>query len=312
MRDFDQTNITAAVIDRVQNTPDPRLKQIMTSLVRHLHDFARDVELTFDEWSYAIDYLTRTGHTSTDKRQEFILLSDTLGLSMLVDAIDHPMNAGATETTVLGPFYVMNPPERPHGFDVSEGLDGVALYVEGTVASSDGRRLSDAIVDVWHSDNEGFYDVQHPELSQAALRGRFRTDDRGHFYFWSIMPKFYPIPDDGPVGEMLKATKRHPYRPAHVHFMISAPRHQTLVTHVFAADSPYLDSDAVFGVKNALIRDFKHEPPGAAPDGKVMERSWRKLVYDFGLKQTLALHQRRSAPARDHGNEEGPTSKRAD
>ena len=263
MRDFDENNITAAVVDRFADTPDPRVKEIMTSLVRHLHAFARDVRLSFAEWSYAVDFLTRTGQICSDQRQEFILLSDTLGLSMLVDAIDHPASAGVTETTVLGPFYVSSAPEVPLGSDVSGGMSGEPLYVEGTVCSSDGRPIANAVVEIWHSDDEGFYDVQRPELSSPALRARLRTDASGRFYFWSIVPRFYPIPDNGPVGEMLKATARHPFRPAHVHFMISAPDHEMLITHVFAADSPYLDSDAVFGVKNALIREFN----------------------DFGLKQ---------------------------
>jgi hydroxyquinol 1,2-dioxygenase len=295
MRDLDETNITAAVVERFANTPDPRLKEIITSLVRHLHAFARDVRLSFAEWSRAVDFLTRTGQICTDKRQEFVLLSDVLGLSTLVDAIDHPASSGVTESTVLGPFYVANPPELPLGADVSGGLEGEPLLVEGTVSSSDGRHIAGAVVDTWHSDNEGFYDVQRPELSSAALRGRFRTDARGRFRFWSIMPRFYPIPDDGPVGRLLKATARHPFRPAHVHFMISAPGHETLVTHVFAADSPYLDSDAVFGVKNALIRDFTHEPPGTAPDGKAMQQPWRRLSYDFGLKPTAAAVPQRGA-----------------
>jgi hydroxyquinol 1,2-dioxygenase len=288
MRDFDENNITAAVIDRFADTPDPRLKEIMSSLVRHLHAFACDVRLSFAEWSYAIDFLTRTGQICSDKRQECILLSDTLGLSMLVDAIDHPASAGATESTVLGPFYVASAPEMPLGSDVSGGLRGEPLYVEGTVCSSAGRPIANAVVDTWHSDDEGFYDVQRPELSAPALRGRFRTDANGRFYFWSIVPKFYPIPDDGPVGEMLAATARHPFRPAHVHFMISAPRHETLITHVFAADSPYLDSDAVFGVKDTLVREFTRETPGTGPDGKTVNKPWRKLSYSFALKRSGA------------------------
>jgi hydroxyquinol 1,2-dioxygenase len=288
MRDFDENNITAAVIDRFANTSDPRLKEIMSSLVLHLHAFARDVRLSFAEWSYAIDFLTRTGQICSDKRQEFILLSDTLGLSMLVDAIDHPASAGTTESTVLGPFYVVSAPEMPPGSDVSGGLRGEPLYVEGTVCSSNGRPIANAVVDTWHSDDDGFYDVQRPELSAPALRGRFRTDASGRFYFWSIVPKFYPIPDDGPVGEMLTATARHPFRPAHVHFMLSAPRHETLITHVFAADSPYLDGDAVFGVKDTLVREFTREAPGTGPDGKTVNKPWRKLSYSFALKRSGA------------------------
>jgi len=285
MRDFDENNITDAVIEQFSNTPDQRLKQILVSLVKHLHAFARDVRLSFDEWSYAVDFLTRTGQICTAERQEFILLSDTIGLSMLVDAIDHPSEARVTETTVLGPFYVKEAPELSLGADASGGLQGVLLYVEGTVTSANGGVLTGAIVDIWHADDDGFYDVQRTDLSKAALRGRFRTNAEGKFYFWSIVPRFYPIPDDGPVGQMLKATCRHPNRPAHVHFMISADGHETLVTHVFAADSPYLDSDAVFGVKSALIREFTSEAAGQAPDGRMTERPYRKLTYDFCLRQ---------------------------
>jgi hydroxyquinol 1,2-dioxygenase len=284
MHDLDEATITQAVVDSFRTAPDPRLKRIMTSLVEHLHAFVRDVELTFDEWQYAIDFLTRTGQTCTATRQESILLSDTLGVSMLVDIINHRMPDEATETTVLGPFYVQNPHELPHGTDVSYGQSGEPLYVEGTVRSADGQALADAIVDIWHSDEDGFYDVQRDDLEAPTFRARFRTDNQGHFHFWSIMPKFYPIPGDGPVGEMLKATGRHPYRPAHIHFMLAARGYETLITHVFAADSPYLDSDAVFGVKRSLIAPISHEPAGVAPNGRVMERPWRKLSYDFGLK----------------------------
>ena len=280
MRDFDETNITAAVIEQFGAATDPRLKRIMTSLVQHLHDFVRDAEPTFEEWSCAIDYLTRTGQTCTDKRQEFILLSDTLGISMLVDAINHRMPEGATETTVLGPFYVDGSPELPLGADVSGGMAGEPLLVEGTVSSSDGVPLAGAIVDIWQADGDGYYDVQQPELEGMLLRARFRTDEEGRFRFRSIMPAYYPIPHDGPVGQMLAATKRHPNRPAHVHFMIAAPGHETLITHIFAADSPYLDSDAVFGVKNSLIAEFAHRPAGDAA-----ERDHRYLAYDFGLKR---------------------------
>lgn len=285
MRDLDETNITLAVVQQFQGTSDPRLKQITKSLVEHLHGFVRDIELTFEEWQYAIGFLTRTGQLCTATRQEFILLSDTLGVSMLVDAINHRMPEDATETTVLGPFYVQNSPELPHGADVSYGQAGEPLFVQATVRSASGGVLADAVVDIWHSDEDGFYDVQRDDLDAPTFRARFRTDAAGRFHFWSIMPKFYQIPDDGPVGDMLKATGRHPYRPAHVHFMIAAPGHETLITHVFAADSPYLDSDAVFGVKDALITAIGREPAGVAPDGKTMDKPWRRLSYDFALKQ---------------------------
>lgn len=273
MRDFDESNITAAVLERLASTPDPRLRQVIQSLVTHLHAFVRDVEPSFAEWETAIDFLTRTGHMCDGKRQEFILLSDTLGVSMLVDAINHRLPEGATPTTVLGPFYVQNAPELPLGAEVARAMKGERLHVSGQVTSAGGAPLADAIVDIWHSDEDGFYDVQRPAAEEASLRARFRTDAEGRFHFWTIMPTAYPVPDDGPVGDMLKATGRHPMRPAHVHFMIAAEGHETLVTHVFAAGDPYLDSDAVFGVKQELIREFTREPAGH-----------RALRYDFALK----------------------------
>jgi hydroxyquinol 1,2-dioxygenase len=203
---------------------------------------------------------------------------------MLVDAVNHRMPEGATQTTVLGPFYVQDPPEFPLGFDVSRNLKGEKLFVEGTVSSSTGKRLANAVIDVWQSDSDGFYDVQRTDLSEPTLRGRFRSDAQGRFYFWSILPKPYPIPYDGPVGDMLKATARHPWRPAHLHFMISAPGHEKLVTHVFVQGDAYLDTDAVFGVKNSLIREYTQEEPGMAADGTEVKTTWRKLNYDFGLK----------------------------
>ncbi len=281
MRDFDESNITDAVIDSLAQTRDARLKTVMTSLVRHLHDFARDVELSFDEWNLAVDFLTRTGQMCSDKRQEFILLSDTLGVSMLVDAINHRMPDGATETTVLGPFFVEARPDQADGADISGGLEGEPLTVEGSGSSPDGAPLGNATVDVWQADDDGYYDVQRPELQSALLRARFRTDVSGRFSFRSIMPAFYPIPDDGPVGEMLAALGRHPNRPAHIHFMISADGYETLITHIFNAESPYLDSDAVFGVKNSLIAEFGKDPRGG-----------RSLNYRFGLKPLAQASER--------------------
>lgn len=290
MRNLNEGTITEEVVGRLAGCADPRIKQISTSLVRHLHAFVRDVELTQAEWAYAIDFLTRTGHMCTDTRQEFILLSDTLGVSMLVDAINHRFPDGATETTVLGPFYVENPPVKPSGTDISAGIPGVPLLVSGTVATTDGKPLAGAIVDIWHSDQDGYYDVQHLDdiAGDHALRARFFTDAHGAFSFWTIKPAFYPIPHDGPVGQMLEAQGRHPYRPAHVHFMIAAPGFETLVTHVFVDGDPYLDSDAVFGVKDSLIRDFALQPAGTAPDGREMSDPYHHLHYDFGLQHHAA------------------------
>jgi hydroxyquinol 1,2-dioxygenase len=281
MREFDEGSLTEEVVGRLTGCPDARTRQISEALVRHLHAFIRDVEPTFDEWFAAIQFLTRTGQMCDERRQEFILLSDVLGASMLVDAINHRLPLGATESTVLGPFYVQGPPEFPLGADISAGLAGMPLLVTGRVSSVGGGGLAGAIVDVWHSDVEGFYDVQR--LPGLALRGRLRTDADGRFHFWTIRPTAYPIPDDGPVGQMLRAQGRHPYRPAHVHFMIDAPGHERLVTHVFARGDEYIDSDVVFGVKNSLIREYVVHPAGKAPDGRMVDRDYAVLTYDFGL-----------------------------
>jgi hydroxyquinol 1,2-dioxygenase len=276
MRDFDENTITDAVLDRCKL---PRLGQVSAALVRHLHAFVREVRPTQAEWETAIDFLTKTGQICSDTRQEFILLSDVLGVSMLVDAINHPTDEGTTATTVLGPFYVADPPEHALGDDITKGRTGEKLFVEGTVRRPDGTPIAGAWVDTWHSDGEGYYDVQL-DASGATLdmRARLRTDAEGRFWFRSIVPAFYPIPDDGPVGEMLRAQGRHPYRPAHVHFMIGAPGCETLVTHIFLAGDPYLDSDVVFGVKDSLIRGMERQEPGTTPGEPVA-----LLRYDFVL-----------------------------
>lgn len=284
MRNFDQNTITEAVLERVANAPDPRIREISSALVRHLHDFIREVRPTQKEWEQGIAFLTATGHMCSDTRQEFILLSDTLGVSMLVDAINHDHQGAVTESTVLGPFYVEGPPELACGSDISGHLAGQPLHVSGTVATPDGTPLAGAIVDVWHSDEDGYYDVQHTgEDAGTVARARFRTDAAGRFHFWSIKPAAYPIPHDGPVGKMLEAQGRHPWRPAHVHFMIDAPGYERLVTHVFVAGDEYLDSDAVFGVKDSLIREFETLGAGTAPDGREIDRDWCRLHYDFQL-----------------------------
>jgi hydroxyquinol 1,2-dioxygenase len=282
MQEFNEHTLTDEVLGRLSACNSQRTRQISAAMVRHLHAFIREIEPSFAEWQEAIGFLTRTGHMCDSKRQEFILLSDVLGASMLVDAINHRMPAGATESTVLGPFYVDAPPEFPLGADIAAGMPGIPLYVSGSVSNANGQPLAGATVDIWHSDADGFYDVQR--LPGLALRGRLRTDTAGRFHFWSIRPTAYPIPDDGPVGQMLRAQGRHPYRPAHVHFMIEAPGYERLVTHVFAAGDTYLDSDVVFGVKNSLIREYVMHPAGKAPDGRVMDRDYALLQYDFGLK----------------------------
>jgi hydroxyquinol 1,2-dioxygenase len=272
MRNLTQDNITQAVIARLADTPDARLKEIMTSLVQHLHSFAREVKLTEEEWFQGIAFLTRVGHITDDQRQEFILLSDTLGLSMLTVAMNNDKPAGCTEATVFGPFYVEGAPAFDLGEDVANGAPGVPCTVRGTVRGLDGESIPGAEIHVWQADAEGKYDVQRDGLHGHQARGVLHANGKGQYHFRSILAEAYPIPDDGPVGDMLKATRRHPWRPAHLHFMIKAPGYETLITHVFRNGDPYLDSDAVFGVRQSLIADWVQQP-----DGKYL------VDYDFVL-----------------------------
>ncbi len=284
MRNLSEDNLTEAVLAKLEGASDARFKFVMTALIRHLHDFVREVALTEAEWKTAIDFLTATGHTCDDKRQEFILLSDTLGVSMLVDAINHRMPAGTTETTVLGPFHVAGAPELPLGSDIAVGHPGIATYCHGRISDANGKPLAGVQLDVWQTDHEGFYDVQRPEQGLMRLRGRFRSDADGRYLFRTIKPVSYPIPTDGPVGKMLLLMGRHPYRPAHIHFILSAPGYQPVVTHLFAEGDTYLDSDAVFGVKNSLVVDFVEQAAGSlAPDGSRPDQAFCVVQYDFGL-----------------------------
>ncbi len=251
-------DITASVLASFAECSDPRLRGLMTALVRHLHAFATEVGLTQAEWERAIDILTATGHITDDKRQEFILWSDTLGLSMLVDALDHDLPDGATESTVLGPFYVPGAPQRAHGESMTEdsARGGIPVRVSGHVRALDGSPIAGAEIDVWQNGEDMLYAVQSPEAPEDHLRGRFHTDADGRYAFIGVRPVPYPIPDDGPVGTMLAATGRHPWRPAHIHMIVRAPGYRTLTTHIFDAASEYLDSDAVFAVKPSLAREF--------------------------------------------------------
>lgn len=284
MRNFDENTITDAVLERVSEARDPRLRAISEAVVRHLHALVREVEPTQAEWAASIEFLTRTGHMCSDTRQEFILLSDALGVSMLVDAINHRLPSGTTATTVLGPFYVQAAPEHSPGDDISADMAGAPLLVEGTVSQLDGTPISGAVVDTWHTDGDGFYDVQGPAgLEGLAGRARFRTDEAGRFWFRSVVPASYPIPDDGPVGDMLKVQGRHPFRPAHVHFMVGVPGCETLVTHIFLAGDKYLDSDVVFGVKDALVRSLERQDAGRTARGNMVEQNTAALRFDFVL-----------------------------
>lgn len=237
---------------------NPRLAQVMTSLVKHLHAFAKDVELTQAEWAVAVDFLTRTGQISDGNRQEFILLSDVLGLSMLVDAINHRRPSGATENTVLGPFHVPGAPRYPMGTNISLDGKGESCLFSGIVRDIEGNPVANAEIDVWCDNADGYYDVQQPGIQpQWNNRGIFVTGPDGRYSFRGIRPVAYPIPDDGPVGQMLAALGRHPNRPAHMHFLVSAPGFETIVTHTFVQGDQWLTSDAVFGVKASLIASMQ-------------------------------------------------------
>ena len=284
MRNIDATTITPAFMARLADCDNPRFKEIITALVTHLHDFAREVQLTESEWMQGSEFLTATGQKCDAKRQEFILLSDTLGLSMLVVAMNHAKPAGATEATVFGPFHVDDAPRVEQGADLAQGAPGAPLFVDARVLSLDGRPIAGAEVDVWQADDDGLYDVQRAELGDTRrARGVLMTDADGHVRFRTVAPTAYPVPTDGPVGRLLLASGRHPWRPAHVHFRIRAPGYQTLVTHIFRDADPYLDSDVVFGVRSSLIGDFVRHDAGTAPDGTVMREPFYTLTQRFVL-----------------------------
>jgi hydroxyquinol 1,2-dioxygenase len=282
-------DITQAVLDRLSPDADPRFKEVISAVVRHAHALVREVDLKPEEWMAAIQFLTRVGQTCDDKRQEFILLSDTLGISMLVVQLDQARRSrdlkGATEATVQGPFYWENAPVLPLGSDIGKGMPGEPAWYSGKVTDSAGKPIANCCVDVWSGDGEGVYDMQKDGDAGMQLRARFHTDAQGGYRFWSIKPTFYPVPDDGPVGAMLRAMGRHPNRPGHIHMKVYADGFAPLTTHLFASDSPYLGSDAVFGVRDSLIVHFEKHAAGKAPDGRALDRPWHSAKYDFVLAQ---------------------------
>lgn len=286
MRNLDEHTITEAVLARHEHAADERLKTIVTSLVRHLHAFAREVNLTESEWEQGIHFLTDIGHITDDKRQEFILLSDTLGLSMLVTAMANRKPPGCTEATVFGPFFVEDAPVYQNGDDVANGANGEPCFVSGSVKGPDGEAVGGARIEVWQADADGFYDVQHAGDDAHRARGALHSLADGSFHFRSIVAEPYPIPHDGPVGRMLTALERHPWRPAHLHFMISAPGYERLVTHVFRDGDPYLDLDAVFGVRSSLVAQWVRHEEGTTPDGTSMETPFSTLEFDFVLNRS--------------------------
>jgi hydroxyquinol 1,2-dioxygenase len=282
MRDLTESNLTDTVVAQIDRDADARFTQVAASLIRHLHAFARETELTEAEWFAGIQFLTATGHKCDGKRQEFILLSDTLGVSMLVDAINHRKPDGASQTTVLGPFYVPGAPEVPMWTNIAPELTGVPTYVSGRVLDVGGAPIAGATLDVWQTDSDGFYDVQRPGGARYA-RGRLTTGADGRYGFRTVKPVSYSIPTDGPVGAMLAAMGRHPFRPAHVHLIVSAPGYAPVTTHLFVKGDPYLDTDAVFAVKESLIVDFEDHAPGPAPDGEMCDQRFCTAAYDFRL-----------------------------
>jgi protocatechuate 3,4-dioxygenase beta subunit len=286
MRNLTEHNITDAVLSSLANAKDARLREIMTSLVKHLHAFIKEVNLTEAEWMAGIQFLTATGHRCDDKRQEFILLSDTLGATTIKDLINNRKPEGMTAYTIFGPFYRNGAPELPLNASIAGDTPGEPVIVSGRVLTPAGAPLAGALLDVWHSDAEGFYDVQIPTLTGLNLRGRFRTDAEGRYTFRTIKPAYYPIPIDGPVGKMLVALGRHPYRPAHIHFIVSADGYKPLTTELFVEGDPYLDSDAVFGVRDSLVVPFTRHDSADDAKQRGVTAPFYTVNYDFVMEPT--------------------------
>ncbi|MFF2996164.1 dioxygenase [Streptomyces sp. NPDC057950] len=279
-----EAEVTRRVLESFADCTDPRLRQVLESLVQHLHAFVRDVRLTEREWDLGIDFLTRAGHITDDRRQEFILLSDVLGVSMQTVAVNNEAYGQATEATVFGPFFVEDSPGIEPGGDMAFGASGEPCWVEGTVTDTSGKPVAGARVEVWEADEDGFYDTQYDD-DRTAARAHLFTDPDGRYRFWGLTPTPYAIPHDGPVGQLLAATGRSPMRASHLHFMVSAPALRTLVTHIFVRGDEHLDSDAVFGVKESLVKDFHRREPGSpTPDGRDLgDRVWSRVRFDIVL-----------------------------
>ena len=279
-----EENITDLAAERWATARDPRLSELMTALVRHLHEFAREVRLTEAEWIAAMHWLTRAGQISNEKREEFILASDVLGLSMLVVQMNHRLDPAATPATVLGPFHIEGSPQRGYGEDMSDGVPGTPLYIHGTVRDLDGNPVAGGVLDVWQADTEGMYESQLPDVDEARLRAKYTTREDGGYCVRTIAPKGYTIPMDGPVGELISQTEISHFRPAHIHFLINVPGYEPLITHLFQEGAEYLDSDVVFGTKQELVVRFEQREPGPTPDGGSCERPWVEARYDFVLQ----------------------------
>lgn len=281
---FTEENSAEVVISRIASTTEPRLAAVMSAIIRHLHAAVKEIEPSQDEWFEAIKFLTETGHKSDDWRQEFILLSDVLGVSMLVDAVNNRKPSGASESTVLGPFHIPDVPELPMGSNICLDGKGHPMLIKGRILNTKGDPIEGVKIDVWQTNDDGFYDVQQKGIQpDFNLRGVFRTGADGTYTFWGAKPRFYPIPDDGPVGKLLGSLGRHPYRPAHLHYILEAVGYETLVTHIFDPDDKYIHSDAVFGVKESLLAkfDFIEDPDRIKAEGA--EGPFYEVTHDFVL-----------------------------
>jgi len=279
-----EENLTELATKQWAACHSPRLRQIMQSLVKHLHGFARDVDLKQEEWLMAVDWLAKTGKLCTDKRHEFILLSDVLGLSMLVDAMNHRFPEGATPSTVIGPFHIDGSPEMAMGANVAEGLAGETTFLVGTVRDMNGKPVEGAKLDIWQADADGLYESQLG-AEEPTLRAVFHTGADGKYAIRTIAPPGYSIPMDGTVGDLLRQTDISHFRPAHIHFLIAAPGYETLVTHLFKKGAKYIDSDVVFGVKDKLIVEFEKHPAGKTPTGEISQEPFLVVNYDFILSK---------------------------
>ena len=299
MRQFNEDNLTAAVVERFQKSKDPRFREIISSAVKHLHAFAREVHLTEEEWFEGIKFLTAVGQKCDDKRQEMILLSDILGLSMMIVALNHKTVPGATEATVLGPFFAHGAKEYDYGADLREGatVKGEDVYVSGRVLSLDGKPVPHAALDIWQAKADGIYDVQTD--SGFELRGRVKANAQGEYAFKSYKPKFYSVPVDGPVGDLIRVTGNHHMRPAHMHAIVSAPGYQQVITHVFVEGDPYLDGDAVFAVKDSLVGHYRKVSDPAEAKRLGMPNPFLKLEWDFRLAPDAGVKARKKIAASD-------------
>jgi len=301
MRQFNEDTLTEAVVSRLKKTKNPRLKHIMQSAVKHLHAFARDAKLTEEEWFEGIKFLTAVGQKCDDKRQEFILLSDVLGLSMMIVALNHKTLPGATEATVLGPFFAHGAKEYGYGGDLRVGctMKGEDVWASGRVLGTNGKPVPNAVIDVWQAKADGIYDVQEPD-AEFELRGRVKANARGDYAFASYKPKFYSIPMDGPVGDLTRNTTNKHMRPAHMHAIVSAPGYEQVITHVFVEGDPYLDGDAVFAVKDSLVARYRKVTDAAEAKKLGMPSPFLKLTFDFHLTpagKTKAKSRKAIAPS---------------